>query len=62
MRLSRLYRFLLLAAAGGMLFQTSTVSCQKQIAESFGVSFAEAFGTALAAIIAGAIQGGTTGT
>jgi hypothetical protein len=47
MKRSRLYRFVLLVAAGGALFQAGNVSCQKQIAQTFGTSFAEALAPAL---------------
>jgi hypothetical protein len=62
MKLSFLYRFVLLAAAGGVLFQTGSVSCQKQIAQSFGTSFVEALAPALVELLTGALQNGTTGT
>lgn len=62
MKLSRLYRFILLATAGGMLLQTTNISCQKQIAQTFGTSFAEALGSALVTWLTGALQNGGTGT
>jgi hypothetical protein len=60
MKRSRLWRFALLAMAGGMVFQTATPSCQKQVLQEFGTSFATALGPALVNIIVAALQGDTT--
>jgi hypothetical protein len=59
MKLSRLYRFVLLATAGGMLFQTANTSCTKQIFQTLGTSFAESLGPALVTVITSALQNGT---
>ncbi len=60
MNWNRLWRFALLAMTGGIVFQTATPSCQKQVLQEFGTSFATALGPALVNIITAALQGGTT--
>ncbi len=46
MRLHRLYRFLLLAATGGLVFQTTT-SCSTEIVNSLSTTLQEALVSAL---------------
>ncbi len=57
---NRVYRFILLATAGGMLFEATEVSCQKQMAQTFGTSFLNALGPALAQWITNALLGNTS--
>ncbi len=60
MKLSRMYRFLLLAIAGGALFQTTHTSCFHESLTTFGTTFAQEFATSLAALIATAFQAAVT--
>ncbi len=58
MNLRRLYRFVLLAAAGGMVFQTAT-SCS-QIMDTFATSAVPILTSTLTSAITDALQGGAT--
>ncbi len=50
MKLHRLYRFVLLAATGGMVFQTTT-SCSTQLVNSLGPAVQEAIISAVTSAI-----------
>jgi len=58
MNLRRLYRFVLLAAAGGMVFQTAT-SCS-QIMDTFATAAIPTLTSTLTSLITDTLQGGTT--
>jgi hypothetical protein len=61
MNLRRLHKFVMLAAAGGIVFQT-TASCTTQFVDAFTTSFLESFSSALNSTISayiGQLLGGT---
>ncbi len=59
MKLRRLYQFLLLAAAGGMVFQT-TASCQQQFIETFATTMVETLVSVIVSSLASGLSTGTT--
>ena len=59
MNLRRVYRFALLAAAGGMLFQTAT-SCTDQFLNAFATKAIPTLTSTLTSLVTDSLQGGTT--
>ncbi len=55
----RMWRFAILAASGGVVFQTTTTSCTTQVVEALAATVAQLIATSISDLLLGSLQTGT---